>query len=81
VWIGARSYGIYLFHDPLALVFVQSPMFHGASHVVATICCVVASIIMAAISFRFIEKPFLRLKSGFVGGAGHKPQLVQVVES
>jgi len=76
VWIGARSYGIYLFHDPLALVFVQSRMFHGVSHVIATICCVVASILLAAVSFRFVETPFLRLKGRFVEGVGQKPRLV-----
>lgn len=80
IWIGARSYAIYLFHDPLALVFVQSPMFHGAAHVIATLCCVVASIILAAVSFRYVESPFLRLKSRFVDGIGQKPQLVPVLE-
>jgi peptidoglycan/LPS O-acetylase OafA/YrhL len=67
VWIGARSYGIYLFHDPLALVFVQSPMFRGAAHLIATMCCVAFSIVLAAISFRFVETPFLRLKYRFEG--------------
>jgi peptidoglycan/LPS O-acetylase OafA/YrhL len=65
VWIGARSYGIYLFHYPFVLVFIQPPMFHGASHVVAVICCMAATIVIAALSFRFVETPFLRLKSRF----------------
>jgi peptidoglycan/LPS O-acetylase OafA/YrhL len=65
VWLGARSYGIYLFHYPFVLVFVQAPMFHGASHVVAVLSCLGASIALAAISFRFVERPFLGLKSRF----------------
>ncbi len=65
VWIGARSYGIYLFHYPFALVFVQSPMFNGVSHVVAVFCCIGASVGLAVLSFRFVETPFLRLKSRF----------------
>jgi peptidoglycan/LPS O-acetylase OafA/YrhL len=40
-------------------------MFHGASHVVAVICCMAATIVIAALSFRFVETPFLRLKSRF----------------
>lgn len=80
VWIGARSYGIYLFHDPLALVFVQSQMFHGASHDIATICCVVASVILAAASFRFVETPLLRLKARFVGHSEPRPQLLPEFE-
>ena len=65
IWIGARSYGIYLFHYPFVLVFVQPPMFHGASHVVAVLCCMGASVAIAALSYRFVETPFLRLKSRF----------------
>ena len=65
VWVGARSYGIYLFHYPFVLVFIQPPRFHGSSHVVAVICCMAACIVLAALSFRFVERPFLRLKSRF----------------
>lgn len=81
VWIGARSYGIYLFHYPFVLVFIQSPMFHGASHGVADICCIGACIVLAALSFRFVETPFLRLKGRFENARGVHDHLPSMTKS
>ncbi len=54
-WLGERSYGIYLWHWPLwVLTFYAAPMLNVWA--VAALV-VLASIGMAALSFRFIETP------------------------
>lgn len=68
-WLGARSYGIYLYHYPLAVVFVQASLFHGAEHSLAVVACVMITLGVAAASYRWIETPFLRLKKRFSVGA------------
>jgi peptidoglycan/LPS O-acetylase OafA/YrhL len=74
-WLGARSYGIYLYHYPLAVVFVEAHVFHGAEHSVAVVACLVATLVVAGASYRWIETPFLRLKKRFsVGTATPAPQ-------
>lgn len=68
-YIGTISYGIYLFHMPVPFVlrtitskyfpsFEQSPW-------VFMIACVAITFILAAVSFKFIETPFLKLKRYF----------------
>ena len=56
-WLGRRSYGLYLWHWPIyelaRLIPVQS---------LVALCAVAASILVAALSYRYIEQPFLRLK-------------------
>ena len=49
VWIGARSYGIYLWHLPLILL-------------TAPVVGVPAAFVAAAVSYRWVEAPFLALK-------------------
>jgi len=66
-WVGARSYGIYLYHYPLALVFVQAHVFHGGEHNVAVIVCILVTLLLAAVSHRWVETPFLRLKERVAG--------------
>jgi peptidoglycan/LPS O-acetylase OafA/YrhL len=61
-WLGARSYGIYLYHYPLALVVMQAHIFHGAEHSLAVVTCLLITLVVAAASYRWIETPFLRLK-------------------
>jgi peptidoglycan/LPS O-acetylase OafA/YrhL len=69
VWIGRRSYGVYLYHYPLALVFVQAHRFHGIENTGAVAICVAASLLLAAASYRWVELPFLRLKSRVASGS------------
>jgi peptidoglycan/LPS O-acetylase OafA/YrhL len=69
VWIGRRSYGIYLYHYPLALVFVGAHRFHGIESAGAVAICIAASLLLAAASYRWIELPFLRLKSRVAPGS------------
>jgi peptidoglycan/LPS O-acetylase OafA/YrhL len=76
-WLGARSYGIYLYHYPLAVVFVEAHLFHGAAHSVALLSCLIITFIVAASSYRWIEAPFLRLKKRLsVGKAAPAPETV-----
>jgi peptidoglycan/LPS O-acetylase OafA/YrhL len=60
VYVGKISYGLYLYHWPIFLLgerwTVHSPFHLGAIGLVALIFAV------AALSYEFIEKPFLRLK-------------------
>lgn len=56
IWIGKRSYGLYLYHWPIFL-------FVGISHRPEKIFIATsASFVVATLSFRYVEQPFLRLK-------------------
>jgi peptidoglycan/LPS O-acetylase OafA/YrhL len=57
VWIGKRSYGVYLYHYPMWWL-VQAEVTHYAEKPVM----LVATFAMAAASYRWIEQPFLRRK-------------------
>jgi peptidoglycan/LPS O-acetylase OafA/YrhL len=58
VWIGRRSYGLYLFHLPI-LYFVMA---RGLPRLPAFVLGVGLSLAAAAASYRYVEAPFLRLK-------------------
>jgi peptidoglycan/LPS O-acetylase OafA/YrhL len=73
-WLGTRSYGIYLYHYPLALVLVQAHLFHGAEHSMAVVACLLITLVVAAASYRWIETPFLRLKTRYTNGTEPAPQ-------
>lgn len=67
-YFGQISYGIYLYHMPIPIllgifmtkmgVLISSPMLHLTILVAITV-------LVSAVSFRFIEKPFLKLKALF----------------
>jgi peptidoglycan/LPS O-acetylase OafA/YrhL len=58
-WIGQRSYGVYLYH-PLCLAMVATRLgMVGPATLVTTTALSVAA---AAVSYRYLETPFLRLK-------------------
>lgn len=64
VWIGQRSYGIYLYDFPVSEIFKQTLPNRSADAVLQ----VVVTIAVAALSYRFIEQPALRLKERFRAG-------------
>jgi peptidoglycan/LPS O-acetylase OafA/YrhL len=64
-WVGLRSYGIYLYHGALATAFVESNRFHGVIHTEVTVGCAMATVVLAAASYRWVELPFLRYKRRF----------------
>jgi peptidoglycan/LPS O-acetylase OafA/YrhL len=72
--LGRVSYGMYVFHWPivaLAIPFLKSiqdwtsPARALAFGIGATSTCVLVTYALAALSFRYVEMPFLRLKTRF----------------
>jgi peptidoglycan/LPS O-acetylase OafA/YrhL/lysophospholipase L1-like esterase len=56
VWIGTRSYAIYLWHWPV-IVFVGAPMGLELSRVPLAALQVALSLVLAELSFRLVERP------------------------
>ncbi|WEV78458.1 acyltransferase family protein [Janibacter cremeus] len=71
VWVGRRSYGIYLWHWPVILIVGQDiPTNAGTEEFVWTrIWAVLVTLALADLSFRFVETPVRRL--GFRGSLRH----------
>ena len=62
VWIGKRSYGLYLWHWP---IYVIVTAYWGIHHNRADLTEFVLAFVAATLSYRFIEQPFLRRKVRF----------------
>ena len=56
-WLGRRSYGLYLWHWPIYELARLVPY-----RLLVVPCAILVSIVVAALSFRFIETPFLQMK-------------------
>jgi peptidoglycan/LPS O-acetylase OafA/YrhL len=69
-WVGVRSYGIYLWHWPvLLLVTAAAPRWQDSpltSWLIGSVT-VAVTVVLAALSYRFVERPIRRL--GFGGWA------------
>lgn len=64
VWVGQRSYGLYLWHYPLLLALNPSAS-TGARRYEADLVVVLLTFMVTIASYRFVEQPFLRLKTRF----------------
>jgi peptidoglycan/LPS O-acetylase OafA/YrhL len=63
VWIGQRSYGIYLFHFPIFVLLDQLRVRHSLTNFVfVTIARVGIAFCVAALSWRFVERPLMRTR-------------------
>jgi peptidoglycan/LPS O-acetylase OafA/YrhL len=61
VWLGERSYGFYLYHYPVLVLLLRS----GMSPVERALLGLAATVVAAALSWRYIERPFLDYKRRF----------------
>jgi peptidoglycan/LPS O-acetylase OafA/YrhL len=62
VWVGRRSYGLYLWHLPI-IILVAGTALARIPHV--SLIEFVSFFVIAGLSYRFIEQPFLRRKERF----------------
>jgi peptidoglycan/LPS O-acetylase OafA/YrhL len=65
-WIGGRSYAIYLLHQLVSgtmhgLAFDRPPVMTDAASVGVTLASLALTLILAELSFRVLEQPFLKL--------------------
>jgi peptidoglycan/LPS O-acetylase OafA/YrhL len=63
VWVGRRSYALYLWHYPIFILGNALWSFQMEFRPENVLPCWLASLIVADLSFRLIERPALRLKS------------------
>jgi peptidoglycan/LPS O-acetylase OafA/YrhL len=65
-WLGQRSYGIYVYHLPIFLVLEQFRHQNSVSNLIlVTLFRFGLTFLVAELSFRFAEKPILKLKRHF----------------
>lgn len=70
-FFGRISYGMYVFHLPVFLagssLLIQTHSFNGpAASLFIPVICFSVTILISFLSYRFVELPFLKLKSKFV---------------
>jgi peptidoglycan/LPS O-acetylase OafA/YrhL len=65
-WVGKRSYGIYAYHFPIFLATEHYAVPGNAVNlIVLSTARFVLTIVLAVLSYNYIERPILRLKSNF----------------
>jgi peptidoglycan/LPS O-acetylase OafA/YrhL len=67
IWLGRVSFGLYVYHE-LALWSVRNVFvrFHGYEHfLLGFLTSATLTVLLAALSYRFLETPFLRIKERF----------------
>jgi len=57
-WVGALSYSLYLWHVPAIRLVERSPLGHAAP--LRILGGISLSLVLAAVSYRYVEQPFLR---------------------
>ena len=60
VWLGARSYGIYLYHWPVFSVLTPDRLNTNATDAELFPLRLAVVLVIAALSYRFVERPILR---------------------
>ena len=60
-WLGQRSYGLYLWHFFIFRIFGRHVT--QGSHLLRIALAVVVSLVITEMSWRFVERPFIRLKN------------------
>jgi peptidoglycan/LPS O-acetylase OafA/YrhL len=64
VWVGQRSYGIYLWNLPIVALIAATPV-PGVAQMPVKLAL---TFLIPALSFRYIERPCLQLKHRFEAG-------------
>lgn len=72
LWLGRRSYGIYLWNWPLSLL-ARSVMPHAP--LASSVLGILATFAAAELSFRYLERPVLRLRATMVARRNPTPLL------
>jgi peptidoglycan/LPS O-acetylase OafA/YrhL len=72
VWIGLVSYSLYLWHPAIAQKIIYTDLDESIGWVVPAVLTVIASIVVAAVSFYLIERPALRLGRRLTSGGRHE---------
>jgi peptidoglycan/LPS O-acetylase OafA/YrhL len=66
LWIGRRSYGLYLFHLPIFLALAILIREHSpVNYLLVTALRFAATVAVAEVSYRFVERPVLRYKKRY----------------
>lgn len=69
VWIGTRSYAIYLYHYPLWFLSLGTTMHgwwpHATNQLIGLFVLLPVTLVLAWLSYRYVEEPALRLQERF----------------
>jgi len=71
-WLGTLSFSFYVWHYPIVMLHAKLPAlgFLGRSWVVDLLVVILPAVVaVSALSFYVIERPFLRLRRRYLGGA------------
>jgi peptidoglycan/LPS O-acetylase OafA/YrhL len=76
VWLGKRSYGIYIYHFPIILALEGLRTSHDISNLLwVTALRIMLTVAVAAVSFRFVEDPIRTMQWGHRAPKGaHLPE-------
>ena len=76
VYLGTISYGLYLYHQFLFNIWDNYATYYGWRNTLATdLAKVGASVAIASLSWRFVERPILTLKDRFLYQSAAAPEL------
>jgi peptidoglycan/LPS O-acetylase OafA/YrhL len=65
VWLGRVSYGLYLWHPPVIYFWRERGPSYGVNGKAILLAQMITLLAVVAVSFYFVEQPFLRLKRKF----------------